>query len=321
MPDGPDAATHPLSARAIGCLRSANIRTVGELAERSAEDLLAIPNFGSESLKRTEAFLDELGLSLSKTPYAPPERGIAYPWIEPRVEEKLRSAGVWEGSTPGRTAPGVRLRDLVRAPGLVDAEELDGMLSALAVRALLPKPKGMNEFLGLLAACGAARDALAASRLRIAHGPKDAVNGEDAALDATGRLLDVAKVEIHHGTLHERALLDWPPLAVANERLTHEERTLLGLLEILVRVPGMGLSAEKVRRAEEGIVSYRTLDEELRALLRDVVALDGRKRLVMLGSFSWEGRLTLQTLGDRFGVSRERIRQLKVDVARGLESR
>ncbi len=40
LPRRPDSAEHPLSGRAIGCLRAAGIRTVGEFAERSAAEVL-----------------------------------------------------------------------------------------------------------------------------------------------------------------------------------------------------------------------------------------------------------------------------------------
>ncbi|MDP9439838.1 MAG: hypothetical protein M3P49_14035, partial [Actinomycetota bacterium] len=318
LPRRPNEAEHRLSGRAIGCLRAAGIGTVDEFAERSAAELLAIPNFGSESLGRTQAFLAGLGLELSEAPDGSPRRGIGRRRIDPGVEEKLRSAGLWDARMPGGAAPGTRLRDLLRAPGVSGKEELDRLLSALAARGGLPKPRGMNEFLGLLAACGGAREALGAARMRLARGPRNVVVGEDAALDAVGRLLDAAREEIARGTLHEGALLDWPPLAALNARLTPEERTLPGLLAMLVRMPGLGPPGDQARRAEEALSSHGTLDDELRTLLSEVLRLDGRKRLVMLGCFSWEGRQKLRKLGGRFNVSRERVRQIKVGVARCL---
>jgi DNA-directed RNA polymerase alpha subunit len=40
LPERPDAAEHPLSGWAINALGKAGIRTVGELADRSADELL-----------------------------------------------------------------------------------------------------------------------------------------------------------------------------------------------------------------------------------------------------------------------------------------
>lgn len=54
-----------LSERPRNCLRRAQIKTVGELVERTADDLLNITNFGQKSLEEVTAKLDELGLSLA----------------------------------------------------------------------------------------------------------------------------------------------------------------------------------------------------------------------------------------------------------------
>jgi DNA-directed RNA polymerase subunit alpha len=53
-----------LSERPRNCLRRAQIHTVGELVERTEDDLLNITNFGQKSLEEVTAKLDELGLSL-----------------------------------------------------------------------------------------------------------------------------------------------------------------------------------------------------------------------------------------------------------------
>ncbi len=54
-----------LSERPRNCLRRAQIKTVGELVQRSPDDLLNITNFGQKSLEEVAAKLDELGLSLA----------------------------------------------------------------------------------------------------------------------------------------------------------------------------------------------------------------------------------------------------------------
>ena len=54
-----------LSERPRNCLRRAQIKTVGELVTRTADDLLNITNFGQKSLEEVGAKLDELGLSLA----------------------------------------------------------------------------------------------------------------------------------------------------------------------------------------------------------------------------------------------------------------
>ena len=59
-----------LSERPRNCLRRAQIKTVGELVERTSDDLLNITNFGQKSLDEVIAKLDELGLSHADSPTA-----------------------------------------------------------------------------------------------------------------------------------------------------------------------------------------------------------------------------------------------------------
>ncbi|HLG67465.1 MAG TPA: DNA-directed RNA polymerase subunit alpha [Acidimicrobiales bacterium] len=53
-----------LSERPRNCLKRAQINTIGELVERTADDLLSITNFGQKSLDEVLQRLDERGLSL-----------------------------------------------------------------------------------------------------------------------------------------------------------------------------------------------------------------------------------------------------------------
>jgi len=53
-----------LSERPRNCLKRAQVNTVGELLQKSADDLLAVTNFGSKSLDEVIQKLDERGLSL-----------------------------------------------------------------------------------------------------------------------------------------------------------------------------------------------------------------------------------------------------------------
>lgn len=53
-----------LSERPRNCLRRAQVQTVGELIEKTEEDLLNITNFGQKSLEEVVVKLDELGFSL-----------------------------------------------------------------------------------------------------------------------------------------------------------------------------------------------------------------------------------------------------------------
>ena len=53
-----------LSVRAANCLNNANITTVGELAMKSAQEMLKYRNFGKKSLNEIKDKLEQLGLSL-----------------------------------------------------------------------------------------------------------------------------------------------------------------------------------------------------------------------------------------------------------------
>jgi DNA-directed RNA polymerase subunit alpha len=53
-----------LSERPRNCLKRAQVNTVGELLQKSVDDLLAITNFGQKSLDEVIAKLDERGLTL-----------------------------------------------------------------------------------------------------------------------------------------------------------------------------------------------------------------------------------------------------------------
>ncbi|MEZ5270186.1 MAG: DNA-directed RNA polymerase subunit alpha C-terminal domain-containing protein [Microthrixaceae bacterium] len=53
-----------LSERPRNCLKRAQVNTVGELLEKSEDDLLAITNFGQKSLDEVLEKLDARGLSL-----------------------------------------------------------------------------------------------------------------------------------------------------------------------------------------------------------------------------------------------------------------
>jgi DNA-directed RNA polymerase subunit alpha len=53
-----------LSERPRNCLKRAQVNSIGELLQKSEDDLLAITNFGQKSLDEVIEKLDERGLSL-----------------------------------------------------------------------------------------------------------------------------------------------------------------------------------------------------------------------------------------------------------------
>ena len=53
-----------LSERPRNCLKRAQVNTIGELLQKTEDDLLNITNFGQKSLDEVKQKLDERGLSL-----------------------------------------------------------------------------------------------------------------------------------------------------------------------------------------------------------------------------------------------------------------
>ena len=53
-----------LSVRASNCLKTANIRTIADLVQKSEAELLKTKNFGKKSLNEIKTILGEMGLHL-----------------------------------------------------------------------------------------------------------------------------------------------------------------------------------------------------------------------------------------------------------------
>jgi DNA-directed RNA polymerase subunit alpha len=53
-----------LSVRTANCLQNANIKTIGQLVQRTEAELLKTKNFGRQSLKELKEILAEMGLQL-----------------------------------------------------------------------------------------------------------------------------------------------------------------------------------------------------------------------------------------------------------------
>jgi DNA-directed RNA polymerase subunit alpha len=50
--------------RSYNCLKREGVNTVGELVQRSEQELMDIRNFGQKSIDEVKGKLDELGLTL-----------------------------------------------------------------------------------------------------------------------------------------------------------------------------------------------------------------------------------------------------------------
>ena len=56
-----------LSVRSYNCLKNANIKTIGELVQKSESEMLKTKNFGRKSLNEIKEILASMGLSLGMT--------------------------------------------------------------------------------------------------------------------------------------------------------------------------------------------------------------------------------------------------------------
>ncbi len=65
-----------LSVRAANCLRNANIRYIGELVQKTEQEMLKTKNFGRKSLNEIKEILQEMGLHLGMKleTFTPPEQ-------------------------------------------------------------------------------------------------------------------------------------------------------------------------------------------------------------------------------------------------------
>ena len=75
-----------LSVRSANCLQQANIKTIGDLVQRTEAEMLKTKNFGRKSLKEIKEILAEMGLSLGmKLDNWPQKTGVVAAPGEPKV--------------------------------------------------------------------------------------------------------------------------------------------------------------------------------------------------------------------------------------------
>jgi len=75
-----------LSVRSANCLQQANIKTIGDLVQRTEAEMLKTKNFGRKSLKEIKEILAEMGLSLGmKLENWPPKSAPQIPAAQPKA--------------------------------------------------------------------------------------------------------------------------------------------------------------------------------------------------------------------------------------------
>jgi DNA-directed RNA polymerase subunit alpha len=73
-----------LSVRSANCLQQANIKTIGDLVQKTEAEMLKTKNFGRKSLKEIKEILGEMGLSLGMKLENWPPKGAA-PAAQPKL--------------------------------------------------------------------------------------------------------------------------------------------------------------------------------------------------------------------------------------------
>ena len=80
----------PISVRAFNGLQNADIKYIGELVQRTEQDMLKIKNFGRKSLNEIKEVLTDMGLSLGmRLENLPPRSELDRMWEE---QERRESA-------------------------------------------------------------------------------------------------------------------------------------------------------------------------------------------------------------------------------------
>ena len=88
-----------LSVRSYNCLKNADIKTIGELVQKTEADMLKTKNFGRKSLNEIKEILSEMGLSFGMK-LDPEGRPIPSPKAE-EPKETLKQIGEWFHETSG----------------------------------------------------------------------------------------------------------------------------------------------------------------------------------------------------------------------------
>ncbi len=81
-----------LSVRSANCLKNANIRLIGELVQKSEQEMLKTKNFGRKSLNEIKSILEEMGLSLGMVVENFPPAELTEGEAEEKEEEKENEA-------------------------------------------------------------------------------------------------------------------------------------------------------------------------------------------------------------------------------------
>ena len=282
-----------LSARTRNRLNGARIFSLADLVEWDGPSLLRLDGFGLLCLGEVNVFLEANHLLplLAAADEKPSEARHArnYEAISAETRTSLSRAGIHSG----RDLEGAGVGELLAIPGM-DTGAFDEFVAA----GVLPRVRNGQDL--LLVLCGSERVRRAVEDHARWWGFTDAV------LDALERCQTKFDEQVDLGTLHEKTAMDFGPVQAFNSELLPPARTMPDLLRRMQYFPGQ--EAASVADRLDGALEVSTIDEELAWLFG---RLDERSAEVLRARFAFGKRPTLDELGARYGVSRERIRQLE----------
>lgn len=280
-----------LSNRTRNRLDTVKIFSLSELIEWDESSLLDISGFGTGCLGEVNAFLEANGLlpvrdvNEGSAPRKSTLRG--YEALPEETRTVLNEAGVRHEQDLRETS----VQRLLELPG-VNANTVD----QIAAAGVMPQPRNVRDLLLTLYASETIR-----SKLENLDEPY-----ADSILNALARCRAKVEEQVEVGILHEEALMDYGLIQSFNRRLRPPAREILDLLSRIQYLPGQGTAkiVDKLSKA----LDVPTVEGELSLLLgrfeeRDIGILRAR--------FALGKRPTLNELGTRFRVSRERIRQIE----------
>lgn len=301
-----------LSMRPRRHLKKAGILTVGDLLQLTTDEILRIPSIGRTSLNeilyRVEALLgvplEELHqrcrLGLTEAPDFQQPVGVLS--LPPRARNALRSLGV------EKVADAMSLSEstLLELPGV-------GRGTVRAIR------RACRRYARLGERTGQRREEKAAARKgRSGENAQDAWLG-DADLMLVSNQTDVSSLDL---PVRARSALEFLSITTVAELVATPPSRLLRLQNLgEVSILAVREALRRHIRVLKGPAQLTWERTKLKELAERLLGhlLPRHRDIVMERSGLWDGiGETLQDIGDKRGVSRERIRQILADAKRKL---
>jgi hypothetical protein len=261
--------------RTKNCLRAEEIIYVGDLVQKTEEELMAVRNFGQKCLNEIKEYLKQFDLELGML--VPDWHLLTAEQLVDEFNELLKSRYF-----PRVPPPPPELDDSTLVKLFLTVEELD-----LSVRALRCLQKASITYVGDLV------QKLEAELLKMRNFGRKSLNEVKKELAPMG--------------LHLAMLVpNWTPDYIdAKLKLLEKE-----------------IEQERLRRAKEFRKAFgadvNTLEDELWHLTSVLESTRNREIIVKLLGWDGKGKNILEAMGQEYGMTRERVRQIRNKFCRKL---